>query len=216
MSHEFIQINKHYQQPRLTQVDLDPFAQFTMWFEAAEASARSNELVNAMTVATVGADGRPSARLVLLKHFDKQGFVFFTNYHSKKGQQINANPNVALLFWWDQLARQIRIEGRAEQVSWQLSDEYFHSRSKSSQLSAVVSEQSAVINDMQELHWEYRQLQQEFDDENMLVPRPPHWGGYIVKPDLFEFWQGGEHRLHDRFQYRLVANERWQIERLAP
>lgn len=210
-----ITINKHYQpQEPLTEVAADPFQQFNEWFEAAER-ALPEELVNAMTLSTVGADYRPSARVVLLKQYDQNGFVFFSNYQSKKGQQIKANPFVALTFWWEKLGRQIRIQGRIEPVSAKVSDEYFYSRSRSSQIAAIVSSQSSVLKDLTQLQTDYENLCRQYADETTLIPRPAHWGGYLVKPDLFEFWQGGEHRLHNRFEYRLIHN-RWKIERLAP
>jgi pyridoxamine 5'-phosphate oxidase len=214
MAADFIQINKNYQRNSLKTVAADPLQQFQQWFEQAQKTL-PNELVNAMALATVNADGQPSMRMVLLKQFNENGFVFFTNYDSRKGQDIADESKVALLFWWEQLAWQIRVEGVAEKISAEDSQQYFQSRSRDSQLAAIVSPQSCVVPDVAALESQYQELRQQYADPNQAIPCPAHWGGYLVKPHLFEFWQGGEHRLHDRFQYKLHNNQ-WIIVRLAP
>ena len=171
--------------------------------------------VNAMTLATVDAKGKPSARIVLLKGYTHDGFVFFTNYESAKGQELSANPNAALLFFWKELERQIRIEGTVEKISEADSDAYFHSRPAGSRIGAWVSPQSKVIPGRNFLEENYQKLMMQYPDENK-VPRPPHWGGYIVKPVSFEFWQGRSSRLHDRLSFTQNAVGEWIRVRLAP
>lgn len=197
----------------LEHIGKNPFEQFQKWFkEAMEAGIPEP---NAMTLASCDAAGRPSARIVLLKGFDEQGFVFFTNYNSRKGKEFEANPAAALVFWWIELERQVRIEGIVEKVTPEQSTEYFQSRPKGSQIGAWASPQSSVIEDRQELEKRVSDIEQKYAFEEVL-PRPEHWGGYLVKPDLIEFWQGRPSRLHDRIQYRLQENGNWGIERLAP
>src|SRR4051812_31517986 len=167
-----------------------------------------------MTLATVGAQGRPSARVVLLRKLDERGFCFFTNYESRKGQELAANPWAALLFWWGRLERQVRIEGEVERLSEAESDAYYHSRPLGSQLGAWASPQSQVIANRDFLEERLAGLESEYADH--APPRPPFWGGYRLVPTVFEFWQGGPHRLHDRLRYQLQTDGSWQIERLAP
>lgn len=192
--------------------DRDPFQQFQVWL--AEAVAAQLPEPNAMTLATIAPDGKPSARMVLLKDFDERGFTFYTNYDSAKGQQLIQTPWAALVFWWAQLERQVRIEGRVEKVSAQESDEYFASRPETSQLGAWVSNQSQVIASREVLEKRFAQLKEKYAGQ--AIPRPPHWGGFRVIPDSIEFWQGRPSRLHDRLRYRLLKDGSWLRERLAP
>src|SRR4029453_15647736 len=186
---------------RRTDLDRDPIKQFANWFTAAiEAGIRD---VNAMSLDTAGSHGKPSVRIVLLKGFDQDGFVFFTNYESEKGKQLNANPYAALAFYWIELDRQIRISGKAEKTSREESQAYFHSRPLGSQLSAWASHQSEVLDGRQVLEARMAKMTERFGNER--VPLPPHWGGYRVKPDVMEFWQGRPSRLNDRFRYTLQA-----------
>lgn len=166
-----------------------------------------------MTLATAAADGKPCARIVLLKSFDEQGFVFYTNYNSRKGEELAANARACLLFYWPQLWRQVRIEGPVEKVSAEESDQYFHSRPLGSKTGAWASNQSHPIASRTELEKRFEEFDLKFADN---VPRPPHWGGYRVKPEVIEFWQGRENRLHDRLRYTLRDDREWLIERLAP
>jgi pyridoxamine 5'-phosphate oxidase len=189
----------------------DPFMQFDSWMSEA-IEARVNE-PNAMTLATVKADGTPSARIVLLKGFDPRGFVFFTNYDSDKGIQLQQNPNAALVFCWLELQRQVRIEGRVSKVSAEESDAYFASRPLGSRIGAIASPQSRVIESRKMLEERYEALTQKATSEP--VTRPENWGGFIVEPQLIEFWQGRTSRLHDRFRFEKI-NETWKTSRLAP
>jgi pyridoxamine 5'-phosphate oxidase len=206
-------LRKNYTQAGLLETDIraNPIDQFRLWFEQAVAANLLEP--NAMTVATVTPDGKPSARIVLLKHFDERGFVFYTNYNSQKGVELQACPYAALVFLWGELERQVRIEGKIELVSESEATAYFHSRPASSQLGAWASEQSSVIADRAVLESRLQQLETEYRDRE--IPKPPHWGGVRVIPQEIEFWQGRPSRLHDRLRYQLVAGE-WQIERLAP
>jgi pyridoxamine 5'-phosphate oxidase len=192
-------------------VAADPFAQFERWFHAATASGV--HLPNAMTLATADAAGRPSARAVLLKGFDSAGFVFFTNYASRKGRELSANPYAGLLFSWEELERQVRIDGRVERVPEAESDEYFATRPLGSRLGAWASPQSEVVPDRAALEARVAEVKHRFGDA---VPRPPHWGGFRLVPEEIEFWQGRENRLHDRIRFRRAAAAGWTIERLAP
>ena len=190
----------------------DPIEQFASWFQEV-LEAQLNE-PNAMTLATISPDGFPSARIVLLKHFDAAGFVFYTNYDSTKGQHLQQNLRAALVFWWAELERQVRIEGKVEKMTERDSDRYFNSRPRNSQLGAWVSAQSEVIPNREILEQQFTQLQQEYANKD--IPRPPHWGGFRVIPATIEFWQGRPSRLHDRLRYRLLEDGTWLRERLSP
>lgn len=192
-------------------VALDPIAQFKKWFQEA-IDARVPE-PNAMNLATVGPEGKPTARIVLLKGIEDTGFTFFTNYESRKGNNMTENPWVALTFFWSELERQVRIEGKAKKARAELSDKYFHSRPRTSQIGAWASPQSQVIDSRKSL--ENRTVETEEVFQGKEVQRPQHWGGYLVVPQRVEFWQGRPSRLHDRILYNR-ENEKWKIERLAP
>lgn len=197
---------------RRRDVDPDPIKQFGNWFTAAiEAGIRD---VNAMSLATAGRNGRPSVRIVLLKGFDQDGFVFFTNYESEKGRQLEENAHAALAFYWIELDRQIRISGPAERTSREESERYFHSRPIGSQLGAWASKQSEVVDGRRVLDARMAEMTERFGDGPISLP--PHWGGYRVRPERIEFWQGRANRLHDRFRYTRKADNSWKIDRLAP
>lgn len=213
MSNSISDIRKDYRMKSLLESDAatDPFAQFGHWWlEAVESKI---DEVNAMTLATSSADGFPSARIVLLKGYDRNGFVFFTNYNSQKGQDIAANPKACLLFFWKELERQVRIDGSIEKISAKESEEYFQSRPIGSRIGAWCSPQSTVIPDRSILDKNVDFYSNKYNAQ--IVPRPDHWGGYIVKPTAIEFWQGRSSRLHDRLRYSKIADA-WKIERLAP
>ena len=195
------------------EIDKNPFAQFTRWFE--EAKQAQPLMAEAMTLATSGPEGQVSARVVLLKSFDERGFVFFTNYNSAKAEQLRENARAALCFYWPGLERQVRIEGASVRVTEEESDAYFATRPRGSQLGAWASSQSRVIAGRGDLEHRFHELEATYKDRP--VPRPPHWGGYRIIPILIEFWQGRSDRLHDRFVYRLRADAKdWVIERLSP
>ncbi|MGY8523843.1 pyridoxamine 5'-phosphate oxidase [Paracidovorax citrulli] len=206
-------LRRSYVLGSLTENDVatDPVDQFQRWFDEA-LTAKLPE-PNAMTLATVNADGQPSARIVLLKGLDARGFTFFTNYQSRKGLDMEANPLAALLFHWVQLERQVRIEGRVQKVSDAESDAYFLSRPLGSRLGAWASEQSAEVPDREFLEQREASFRERFGDD---PPRPPHWGGYLLVPTRVEFWQGRPSRLHDRIVYLREPNGAWRIARLSP
>jgi pyridoxamine 5'-phosphate oxidase len=193
------------------EVDADPVVQFRRWFEQAEEAGLLEP--TAMTLATATPDGRPSARMVLLRGFDERGFCFYTNYESRKGAELAANPRAALVFWWGELERQVRIEGPVERTSREDSEAYFHSRPPGSQLSAAASPQSRVIDGRAAL--ERRVAQLATGQKDGQVALPDFWGGFRLAHEVVEFWQGRPNRLHDRLRYRR-AGDRWKIERLAP
>jgi pyridoxamine 5'-phosphate oxidase len=190
----------------------DPIEQFRGWFD--DALAADLHEPNAMTLATATPEGRPSARTVLIKGFDERGFVFYTNYEGRKARELEANPQCALVFYWGELERQVRVEGRAGRVSEEESDAYFTSRPRGSQLGAWASEQSRPVEDRGTLERRLRELEREYEGRE--VPRPPFWGGYRVEPETVEFWQGRENRLHDRLLYRRSGDGGWKRERLQP
>jgi len=189
----------------------DPIAQFGEWYERALAVEKP--LPHAVALATATRGGHPSARMVLLKGFDTRGFVFFTNYRSRKGQELARNGRATLLFYWGSLERQVRIDGRVTKVARRESDDYFATRPRGSQLSAWASPQSEPLPDRGTIEQRMSELARRYPDQ---VPRPAHWGGYRLTPEVIEFWQGREDRLHDRILYRRTRGGRWKIERLAP
>lgn len=207
------QLRKEYRRGALLEGDAprDPLTLFAAWLQGAAESGIGEP--NAMTLATANANGRPSARIVLLKSFDERGFVWFTNYGSRKGSELAANPYAALVFWWGELERQVRVEGRVEQTDAAESDAYYASRPLGARLGAWVSAQSSVIPSRAVLEDRLVELTARHAEE--APSRPPFWGGYRLVPTAIEFWQGGEHRLHDRLRYRRVG-EVWAVERLSP
>lgn len=213
MDHNIAKIRHDYHLKGLSETDLDndPLTQFRIWFnEAVQANITE---ANAMVLSTV-ENNRPSARVVLLKDLNEQGFSFFTNYLSKKGRQLETNPQAALTFFWKELERQVRVEGRIVKVSEAESTEYFAVRPRGSQIGAWASEQSTAIADRAILEERTQDFESKFEDQP--VPRPAHWGGYRLIPDYIEFWQGRPSRLHDRLVYQKDENGNWQIERLSP
>ncbi|NEO29153.1 MAG: pyridoxamine 5'-phosphate oxidase [Symploca sp. SIO3C6] len=198
---------------RREQLNQDPFKQFELWFQQA-CDANLPE-PNAMSLATASATAKPSQRIVLLKYFDHQGFVFFTNYESKKARQIEENPQVSLLFFWIALERQVQISGNAAKISTAESLKYFTTRPRGSQIGAWCSQQSTIISSRKILELKFDEIKRKFNNQE--IPLPSAWGGYRVVPDSFEFWQGRPNRLHDRFLYsRLDVESAWKIQRLAP
>ncbi len=214
MNNAIADIRKDYKLASLEEVDVaaNPFDQFTRWWN--EAVASQIDEVNAMTLATVNATGVPAARIVLLKGYNPDGFIFFTNYESDKGKNLAQNPHAALVFFWKELERQIRIEGTVEKVSAEESDRYFNSRPASSRIGAWASPQSAVIENRTVIEQNVERYSSIFANDS--IERPDHWGGYIVKPTSIEFWQGRPSRLHDRIRYVLENSASWKVERLAP
>ena len=208
------ELRREYARARLDERDVshDPIVEFTRWFaEAQEAQVLEP---NAMALATAAADGTPDGRIVLLKGFDERGFVFFSDYRSQKGEQLAANPRAALVFYWAELERQVRITGAVSRTSPEESEAYFRSRPLGSRMGAWVSHQSRVIPGREVLEADLREVQARFGDGE--VPLPPHWGGYRVEPVAVEFWQGRESRLHDRIRYTREGIRRWKVERLSP
>ena len=208
------ELRKDYSLAGLTEKDLakDPFRQFEKWFEEAQAAKVIEP--NAMTLSTVDSRGHPSARIVLLKAIDGRGFVFFSNYESRKGRELAGNPRASLLFPWIALERQVIIEGPVTRVSREESETYFHSRPRASQLSAWVSQQSAIIPGRAVLEDSLKVLEKKYAGAE--IPLPPNWGGYRVPPETIEFWQGRRSRLHDRLRFRREKDGSWSVERLAP
>lgn len=199
--------------PALTDSDIesDPIAQFANWFDAARGVVKPHP--HAMAFATATPSGRPSVRMVLMKDFDATGFVFYTNYDSRKGRELSRNARGSLLFYWGALDRQVRVDGKVKKVTRRESDEYFATRARGSQLAAWASSQSAVLPNRAALENNYASAAARYSGG---VPRPPYWGGYRLIPETIEFWQGREDRLHDRIRYQRGRNGRWQVERLAP
>jgi len=193
------------------EVDPDPFKQFAIWFEQARKAEGIEP--NAMTVTTASAEGVPSARIVLLKGFDEQGFVFYTNYESAKGNELAANPRAALLFYWPHVERQVRISGSVTMISREESERYFHSRPLGSQIGAAASHQSEILTDRAALEAEFARIERKYAGSN--VPLPDFWGGYRVAPEWIEFWQGRPSRLHDRLRYIREGGD-WRVVRLSP
>lgn len=214
MSTDVNNFRKEYQLDRLSEDNAgqDPVALFETWFRTAGQSAIREP--NAMALATATPDGAPSVRMVLLKEFTNEGFTFYTNYESRKGRELATNPRAALLFWWEPLERQVRIEGKIEKLPAAESDEYYYSRPLGSRLGAWVSQQSKVIPNRAVLDQRFAELQAEYGDKH--PDRPPFWGGYRLIPDCFEFWQGGVNRLHDRLRFRRQPDGGWLRERLSP
>ena len=215
MDSSIADLRQNYTLAGLTKADLkpDPIAQFEVWFQ----QALDADLIepNAMTLATATPEGKPTARIVLLKGVSAKGFVFYTNYESQKGQQLIANPYAALVFLWDKLERQVRIEGKVERLSAAESAEYFHSRPKASQLGAWASDQSRVIPHREVLEKKLADLKEQYSGDR-IVPLPEHWGGFRVVPSRIEFWQGRPSRLHDRLVYDRLVDDSWSINRLSP
>lgn len=206
-------LRKDYSHASLSEsdVDHDPIKQFGKWFD--EAMKAHVPEANAMSVATVGADGKPSSRILLIKEFDERGFVWFTNYASRKGQELEINPYAALLFHWIELERQVRIEGRVEKVAAEESDAYYDSRPLLSRLGAIASEQSRPVDGRATLEQRFAEVKEQYGDH---PARPAHWGGYRLVPESIEFWQGRSSRLHDRVLYTRDTGGTWRIQRLQP
>ena len=213
MNPNLADLRKSYEKGELNIVDSDPMVLFATWFKIAETSKEIEE-PNAMTLSTQSKNGFPRSRVVLLKGFSEDGFVFFTNYESEKGKSISNNPKVGISFFWRSLERQIIINGVAKKISDNESDAYFKSRPRGSQLGALVSPQSKVIPDRKFLENRLFELKKKF--HNKSIPRPNNWGGFLIKPISIEFWQGRPNRLHDRISFQLINKNKWKVERLAP
>ena len=215
MNNDLSNYRKNYEKKELLEANCptEPFKLFTEWFKNADNS-ESVEEANAMTVSTIGTDGFPKNRVVLLKQFSSDGFIFYTNYNSEKGKAILNNPNVCISFFWPSLEQQIIIKGKATKVSSKVSDTYFNSRPNGSKLGAWASNQSQVIASKDHLHTQLEEAIKKFSSKE--ITRPEHWGGFIIKPFTFEFWQGRPNRLHDRILYSLKKDFSWKQERLAP
>lgn len=206
---------KSYNKSALTEQTIsdNPMELFQQWYYEVEAADGLDE-TNAMSVSTLGLDGFPKSRMVLLKKYTFEGFIFYSNYQSEKGKAIEANPRVCLSFFWPNLERQVIIKGTAEKLAQNLSDGYFESRPEGSKLGAIVSDQSSVIESREVLEIELKKLEEKYKGKE--IERPDYWGGYLVRPVSIEFWQGRDNRLHDRIRYSLQADFDWKIERLAP
>jgi pyridoxamine 5'-phosphate oxidase len=206
---------KSYEKSELLENNIpeDPINLFNRWFHETEDFGGVEE-VNAMTVATIGLDGFPKSRVVLLKKFNEEGFIFYTNYNSEKGKAIANNPNICLSFFWTSLERQVIIKGVAEKTPEVISDNYFSSRPNGSKLGAIVSPQSEIIPNREYLETNLLLLEQEYEEKE--IPRPKNWGGYLVRPQEVEFWQGRANRLHDRIRFQLQSDFTWKIDRLSP
>ena len=215
MDKDLSNYRKSYEKGALLKFNVpeNPLELFQKWFYEVDNSDSIDE-ANAMTISTIGKDGYPKNRVVLMKRFTYEGFIFYTNYLSEKGRAIEENPNVCISFYWQQAERQIIIKGTAERIAENLSDGYFETRPKGSQLSALVSQQSNIIDNRNCLDNKLKELEQEYEGRE--VPRPNYWGGYLVRPIEFEFWQGRANRLHDRIRYQLQKDYNWEIERLSP
>ena len=215
MNNDLSNYRKSYKQRELTESDApeNPLELFQKWFYEVDSNFPEIE-ANAMTISTIGEDGFPRSRVVLLKKYTYEGFIFYTNYNSEKGQSILRNNNVCLSFFWHGTEQQVIIKGNAEKIPDNLSDGYFETRPRGSQLGAWVSNQSSVIKNREEIEEKLKALEEEFNGKE--IPRPPFWGGFIVKPVEIEFWQGRPNRLHDRIRYKLETDYNWTIERLSP
>ncbi|MBD0822580.1 pyridoxamine 5'-phosphate oxidase [Aestuariibaculum marinum] len=215
MEKDLSSYRKSYEKGELLLQDApeNPMELFQKWFYEVDSFFVEDE-TNAMTVSTIGLDGFPKSRVVLLKRYTYEGFIFYTNYNSEKGKAIANNPNVCLSFFWHGAERQVIIKGKAEKIAENLSDGYFESRPRGSQLGAMASDQSEVIESREVLEQKLYNLEQEYEGKE--ITRPRYWGGYIVKPVEMEFWQGRANRLHDRIRYRLQTDYNWQIDRLSP
>jgi len=215
MENDLSGYRKSYEKGALLKANVpeNPLELFQKWFYEVEQTNSADE-VNAMTIATIGLDGYPRGRVVLLKRYTYEGFIFYTNYKSEKGKSIINNPNVCLSFFWNFSERQVIIKGKAEKIPENLSDGYFDSRPRGSQLGAIASNQSEVVKDREELEHRLQELEKEYVGKQ--IERPSYWGGFIVKPVEIEFWQGRENRLHDRIRYTLNKKFDWIITRLAP
>lgn len=214
MASDIAQLRKDYTLHALTEseVNASPIEQFTRWWNQALESKIDE--VNAMALSTINRLGHPESRIVLLKGYSSEGFVFFTNYQSDKGTQLQNNSNCSLLFFWKELERQVRINGKATKISEKDSDNYFMSRPEGSQIGAWASPQSQVVESQEWLQKNFEKIQLSYTDK--AISRPPHWGGFVVHPSTIEFWQGRPSRMHDRIRYSLQSNSEWKVERLAP